>query len=78
MSRNRNFQVHDPEDFCKTGDKVVVRQCRKLSATKYYSVRNIVLPIGRMNLTGEPSTQFEADALKFNKELRQKPLKMYF
>jgi hypothetical protein len=55
--------VHDPEDFCKTGDKVVVKQCRKLSATKYYSVRNIVLPIGRMNLTGEPSTQFEADAL---------------
>ncbi len=77
-NRGRNFHAHDEEEFCRTGDKVVISQCRKLSTLKHYYVRNIVLPIGRQNISGEPATQYEADALDYNEALRAKPLKMYF
>ena len=50
----------------KTGDKVVIRACRKLSARKYYYVRNIVKPIGRQNVTGMPSSIDEVEALEYN------------
>ena len=56
---SKNFHAHDEENFCKTGDKVVLRACRKMSPIKHYYVRNIVKPIGRMNLTGVASTQYE-------------------
>jgi hypothetical protein len=72
MGRSRNFHAHDEEEFCKTGDKVVISACRKLSSTKHYYVRNIVKPMVRQNLSGEPETQYEQDALDYNKELRSK------
>ena len=75
MNRSKNFHAHDGEEFCETGDKVVIRRCRKLSSIKHYFVRNIVLPVARQNLTGEPLTQYEADAIEYNEELRSKPPK---
>ena len=74
---SKNFHCHDPETFCCTGDKVVIRQCRKLSSIKHYYVRNIILPITRQNLTGEPSTEYEAEALAYNEQMRSK-IKVFF
>ena len=48
--------VHDEENFCKSGDKVVIRQCRKLTQHKYYYVRNIIKHVGRQNVSGKPGT----------------------
>ena len=47
LTRSRNFHVHDEENYCKTGDKVVIQSCRKISKHKSYYVRNIVLAAGR-------------------------------
>ena len=69
---SKNFHAHDPEEFCKTGDKVVLRACRRISPIKHYYVRNIVLPIGRQNVSGVPDTQYERDALDYNEQLRNK------
>ena len=70
MQRSKNFQVHDEENFCRSGDKVVIRRCRKMTQYKYYYVRNIVRPVGRQNVSGIPATQYEQDALDFNERLR--------
>ena len=56
----------------------MISQCRKISVLKHYYVRNIVLPIGRQNISGEPATKYEEDAIDYNEKLRSKPLKMYF
>ena len=66
IHNGKNFQCHDEENFCKTGDKVVIRQCRKLSVLKHYFVRNVVLPIGRQNVTGKPGSKDEEEALEYN------------
>uniref|UniRef100_A0A7S3I9J5 30S ribosomal protein S17, chloroplastic n=1 Tax=Fabrea salina TaxID=342563 RepID=A0A7S3I9J5_9CILI len=42
FSRPNRFQVHDEEEFCRVGDKVVIRACRPLSKTKRYYVRNLI------------------------------------
>ena len=70
QQRSRNFLVHDEENFCKSGDKVVIRATRKLTKHKRYYVRDIVKPVGRQNITGEPQTQYEKDALDYNTKLR--------
>ena len=75
---SRHIHAHDEENFCKSGDKVVIRRCRTMSSIKNYYVRNIILPTARQNLTGEPQTDYEANALKFNEDLRNKPLKHWF
>jgi hypothetical protein len=72
MGRSRNFHCHDEESFCRTGDKVVIQSCRKISSIKHYYVRNIVRPVVRQNLSGKPETQYEQDALDYNKELRSR------
>jgi len=43
----KKFQVHDEEEYCKVGDKVVIRLCRPISKLKHYYVRNVVLPTPR-------------------------------
>ncbi len=78
LTRSKNIHCHDEEEFCQTGDKVVIRNCRKMSKIKSFFVRNIVLPVGRQNMTGEPSTQYEEDALAYNLQMRSKPLKQWF
>ena len=73
--RGKNFLVHDEENFCRSGDKVVIRRCRKLTDRKHYYVRNIVRHVGRQNVTGIPQTQYEQDALDYNEKLRnQRPV----
>ena len=70
--------MHDEEEFCVTGDKVVIRHCRKLSSTKAYYVNRIIKPAARQNLSGEPLTQWEEDLYEHNRSLQEKPLKQWF
>ena len=71
--------MHDEDNFCRSGDKVIIRQCRKIAKSKAYYVRSIERPIGRQNVSGVPATQYERDALDYNEKLRQKGIpNMYF
>ena len=63
--------MHDEEEYCRTGDKVVIKQCRKISPIKYYYVRNIVLPVGRHHIYEKDLTQYEKEAMAFNEKLRE-------
>lgn len=47
--------VHDEENFCTTGDKVVIRHTDKLTKNKYYYVRNIVVPYPREDYYKDPN-----------------------
>ncbi len=47
MYSNKNKQVHDENNYCVTGDKVVIRATEKLSKTKAYFVKSIVKPFPR-------------------------------
>ena len=70
MCKGRNFHCHDAENYCRTGDKVVIQQCRKLSSIKHYMVRNIVLAAGRQNLLTQDMSRYEKDAMDYNRILR--------
>mmetsp|Transcript_19131 Transcript_19131/g.34847 ORF Transcript_19131/g.34847 Transcript_19131/m.34847 type:complete len:122 (-) Transcript_19131:635-1000(-) len=48
FSKRKSFQVHDELSTCTVGDKVIIKTCRPLSATKRYYVKQIVLPIPRL------------------------------
>ena len=71
-SKNNLKHVHDEEEYCRTGDKVVIRQCRKISPIKHYYVRNVVLPVGRVNIYEKDITQYEREQIKYNEELRMR------
>ena len=77
--RNNKFHCHDEDEYCRTGDKVVIRFCKKISDLKYYYVRNVVLPIGR-HQTYEQNTlsNYEKDQINYNEELRNSYTKIYF
>ena len=66
------FHCHDPENYCVIGDKVVIKACDKLSPTKYYYIRNVVLPMGRNNCYSKNVSKDEIAAMKFNEALRAK------
>ena len=38
IRRTRKFAAHDPENRCKTGDRVRIRECRPLSKSKRWEV----------------------------------------
>ncbi|EAR84967.1 30S ribosomal protein S17 (macronuclear) [Tetrahymena thermophila SB210] len=46
-SKTSKYQVHDSENFCVTGDKVVIKSMLPISTMKHYYVRNIVKPFPR-------------------------------
>ena len=54
FQRSKNFLVHDEENFCRSGDKIIMRSCRKLTGRKNYYVRSIVKHVGRQNVSGKP------------------------
>merc|ERR1712086_681322 len=62
-SRSKNMHVHDPDNYCRTGDKAIIRSCRKVSNLKTWYVRNIVWAAGRQNLFVKDMTRYEKDAL---------------
>lgn len=42
IKRHTRFLVHDPEEQCKVGDLVRVEECKPISKTKKWIVREIV------------------------------------
>ncbi len=64
------FQVHDEEEICKTGDKVVIKVCQPISKLKHYYIRNIVWMLPRHNFTIDKFLKFEKRALLYNNNLR--------
>ena len=77
--RNNKFHCHDEDEYCRTGDKVVIRFCKKISPIKYYYVRNVVLPIGRNQSYDQSDiSQYEQEQIKYNEELRNANNKIYF
>jgi len=42
IKRHTRFLVHDPEEICKVGDLVRIEECRPVSKTKKWIVREIV------------------------------------
>lgn len=42
IKRHTRFLVHDPEEICKVGDLVRIEECRPISKTKKWIVREIV------------------------------------
>lgn len=66
-SRTGTFQVHDEDEFCVLGDKVVIQTCRPMSKTKRYFVRNVVVMAGRTFDSPDAKmkeTGFREDVLK--------------
>jgi small subunit ribosomal protein S17 len=42
IKRKKRYQAHDEQDECKTGDRVLIEECRPLSAKKRWRVREIL------------------------------------
>jgi len=38
VSRSKRFKAHDPENKCKVGDKVVIREIRPISKDKSFEI----------------------------------------
>ena len=38
VGKSKRYAAHDPENRCKVGDQVRIRECRPLSATKRWEV----------------------------------------
>ena len=64
--RNSKLHAHDEDEYCRSGDKVVIRTCKKMSPIKYYFVRNIVLPVGRHNIYEKDLSSFETEQMDYN------------
>ncbi len=52
----RKFKAHDPENKCKVGDKVRLRECRPLSKTKRWIVIDITKGDGVLPVIDEVET----------------------
>lgn len=57
MKSHSNIQVHDEDNFCVTGDKVVIKLCRPLSNTKSYFVKRVVKPFPRDDFYKQPQDE---------------------
>jgi small subunit ribosomal protein S17 len=51
--RTRKFKAHDPENKCKIGDRVTLRECRPLSRDKHWLVVEINSGTDTAALAGE-------------------------
>jgi small subunit ribosomal protein S17 len=70
MKSSSKFQVHDEEEICKVGDKVVIRGCHPVSKLKHYYIRNIVWMVPRHNFSIDKFLSYEKRALFYNDKLR--------
>jgi small subunit ribosomal protein S17 len=46
IKRHTSFLVHDPQEQCKVGDLVRIEECRPVSKTKKWIVREVVKTAG--------------------------------
>ena len=47
MNSHKNKLVHDQMNYCVSGDKVIIKNCQKLSKQKAYYIKNIIKPFPR-------------------------------
>ncbi len=38
VRKSKRYHVHDPDNACKVGDRVRIRECRPISKTKHWEV----------------------------------------
>ena len=50
LHSHKNKLVHDELNYCVSGDKVVIKNCAKLTPLKHYYVKNIIKPFPRDEL----------------------------
>ena len=65
------FLVHDEEEICRIGDKVVIKGCLPVSSRKYYYIRNLIWMVPRQNFYYKDLLSFEKRAIMFNQNLRK-------
>lgn len=53
IKRHTRFLVHDPKEVCKVGDLVRIEECRPISKTKNWIVREVVTPAVSIASVGE-------------------------
>lgn len=54
--RTRKFKAHDPENKCKIGDRVRLRECRPLSSEKRWLVIDIAAHEDQIAIVDEVAT----------------------
>ncbi len=54
--RTKKFKAHDPENKCKIGDRVRLKECRPLSKTKRWIVIDIKKGDGELPAVDEVAT----------------------
>ncbi len=42
IRRRAKYKAHDPENACQVGDKVLIEECRPLSAQKRWRIKTIL------------------------------------
>lgn len=47
LHTHKNKLVHDETNYCVSGDRVIIKNCAKLSPNKAYYVKQILKPFGR-------------------------------
>lgn len=77
MRSTNLFHCHDGDNYCVTGDKVVIRSCPRMTPIKHFHIRNVVLPMGRNNCYSKNISRDEIAAMKFNEALREKKKARY-
>lgn len=70
LTTSGKFQVHDEDEICRTGDKVVIKACHPISKLKHYYLRNIIWMGPRQNFTINKFLAYEKRAVLYNEMLR--------
>jgi ribosomal protein S17 len=60
---HQNKLVHDELNYCTSGDKVIIKNCHKLSKQKAYYVKNIVKAFPRDEFSRTPAHGKLADPI---------------
>lgn len=63
MQSHKNKLVHDELNYCVSGDKVIIKNCKKMSKQKAYYVKSIVKAFGRDEFDRSPPQQQEVKQL---------------
>ena len=71
QKRSSKFHVHDPFDMCRVGDRIYIKQCKRISPIKNYYVRNFFWMSPRMNFVISKFLPYEKEALVYNQKLQQ-------
>lgn len=71
MKHFTKFQVHDPNDQCQVGDLVRIEECRPMSKTKKWVVREIIAKSHEIDDPLAPATDGRHPPEKVAKEAEQ-------